>query len=146
MVVQRNHDKGVCLHPPLLGRENRVGVRGIEGKGYISPLFAFCVIFPFSSVTWADIQSDSVLSWKIFLKLYAIISLDICTINMSHNTGCPKSVSKPKKLHMGVIKVVLWNVCGCNHPKKIINYVKQTGSDIAMIQETHLSKEESEKI
>ncbi len=28
--------------------------------------------------------------------------------------------------------------------KKILNYLKQNGSDIAMLQETHLNKEESE--
>uniref|UniRef100_A0A3B5A6X1 Endonuclease/exonuclease/phosphatase domain-containing protein n=1 Tax=Stegastes partitus TaxID=144197 RepID=A0A3B5A6X1_9TELE len=62
--------------------------------------------------------------------------------------GCPKNVFKQKKLYMGLVKVFSWNISGCNHPikhKKIISYLKQLGADIAMIQVTHLNKEESEK-
>lgn len=44
-------------------------------------------------------------------------------------------------------KIISWNISGCNHVikrKKILIYLKQNKSDIAMLQETHLSAEESE--
>uniref|UniRef100_A0A673IQH6 exodeoxyribonuclease III n=1 Tax=Sinocyclocheilus rhinocerous TaxID=307959 RepID=A0A673IQH6_9TELE len=49
---------------------------------------------------------------------------------------------------MVFLKVISWNISGCNHVikrKKILTYLKQNKSDIAMLQETHLSAEESEK-
>lgn len=45
-------------------------------------------------------------------------------------------------------KMISWNISGCNHVikrKKILTYLKQNKSDLAMLQETHLSAEESEK-
>lgn len=49
---------------------------------------------------------------------------------------------------MGFKKMISWNISGCNHVikrKKILTYLKLNKSDIAMLQETHLSAEESEK-
>uniref|UniRef100_A0A671K8T0 exodeoxyribonuclease III n=1 Tax=Sinocyclocheilus anshuiensis TaxID=1608454 RepID=A0A671K8T0_9TELE len=45
---------------------------------------------------------------------------------------------------MVFLKVISWNISGCNHVikrKKILTYLKQNKSDIALLQETHLSAE-----
>lgn len=50
---------------------------------------------------------------------------------------------------MGLLKIVSWNIAGCTHVikrKKILTYLKHKKVDIALIQETHLNGEESEKL
>ncbi len=46
------------------------------------------------------------------------------------------------------LKIYSWNVQGANHPikkKKILNFLKKERADIALLQETHLSKVEHDK-
>lgn len=50
---------------------------------------------------------------------------------------------------MGLLKIVSWNIDGCHHGikrKKILTYLKQKKTDIALIQESHLNDEESAKL
>lgn len=50
---------------------------------------------------------------------------------------------------MALCKIVSWNIAGCHNVvkrKKILTYLKQKKTDIALIQETHLDDEESLKL
>lgn len=50
---------------------------------------------------------------------------------------------------MGIVKIVSWNIAGCKHVikrKRILTYLKQKKTDLALIQETHLNEEESAKL
>uniref|UniRef100_A0AAY5KU42 Reverse transcriptase domain-containing protein n=1 Tax=Esox lucius TaxID=8010 RepID=A0AAY5KU42_ESOLU len=54
-----------------------------------------------------------------------------------------------QETYYGIHKIILWNISGCNHVikrKKILTYLKHNKTDKAMLQETHLSAEESEKL
>lgn len=50
---------------------------------------------------------------------------------------------------MGVRKIVSWNIAGCHNVmkrKKILTYLKQNKADIVLVQETHLTDDESAKL
>ena len=50
---------------------------------------------------------------------------------------------------MTICKIVSWNIAGCHNVvkrKKILTYLKQKKTELAMIQETHLDEEESLKL